>query len=199
MLTEKFLGRHPSHFKINPIVKAFIIAETFLWSAQNFIIPIISIFVIRDIQHGNVQIAASAVSIYYVTRVFTELLTGRLFSKTNDKQKLMFTIFGMLLLSVSYIGFMLSYTIVPFIVFYGLTGVGLGIATPPKNALFSMHLDAGKETTEWSFYDALTFIGMAFATALGGFIAATYGFRVLFIISSVVNFLGIIPYLLYIF
>lgn len=40
MLKDQFLGRNPTHFKVNPVVKAFIISEAFLWSAYNFIIPI---------------------------------------------------------------------------------------------------------------------------------------------------------------
>ena len=38
---------------------------------------------------------------------------------------------------------------------------------------------------------------MALATALGGFIAASYGFRLLFIIAGLVNLFAIPPYLLY--
>ncbi|MBI2622736.1 MAG: hypothetical protein HYW64_01440 [Candidatus Levybacteria bacterium] len=60
MLKEQFLGRNPSHFQINPVVKAFIVSETFLWSAWNFVTPIFAIFVVSNIEGGNVQIAASA-------------------------------------------------------------------------------------------------------------------------------------------
>ena len=50
---------------------------------------------------------------------------------------------------------------------------------------------------EWGVSDATAFIAIAMAAALGGFIAGQYGFRVLFILSAIVNTISIIPYVLY--
>jgi len=58
----------------------FIVSETFLWSAWNFITPIFAIFVVRNIQNGTLQIAAS-VSLNrnswkrILTEIFVELLS----------------------------------------------------------------------------------------------------------------------------
>lgn len=198
MIRGLFLGRNPSHFQINPIVKAFIISETFLWSAWNFVTPIFAIFVVSNIEGGNVQIAASVFSVYLIARVFSELLSGRYLLGKSDREKFILTIVGMLLVSLAYVGFSFSRTIFFLFVFYVVAGIGLGIAAPAKNSLFSTHLDRNKEPSEWGIYDAITFIGMALATALGGFIAGQYGFQFLFLLASIVNFLGIFPYLLYI-
>ncbi|MBI1982054.1 MAG: MFS transporter [Candidatus Levybacteria bacterium] len=198
MLKEQFLGRNPSHFQINPVVKAFIVSETFLWSAWNFVTPIFAIFVVSNIEGGNVQIAASAFSVYLIARVFSELLSGRYLLGKIERGKFILTIGGMLFLSLSYVGFAFSNTIFYLFFFYAMAGVGLGIASPAKNSLFSTHLDKNKEPSEWGIYDAITFTGMALATALGGFIANQYGFSFLFLLASIVNLLGIFPYLLYI-
>lgn len=198
MLKEQFLGRNPSHFQINPVVKAFIVSETFLWSAWNFVTPIFAIFVVSNIEGGNVQIAASAFSVYLIARVFSELLSGRYLLGKIERGKFILTIGGMLFLSLSYVGFAFSNTIFYLFFFYAMAGVGLGIASPAKNSLFSTHLDKNKEPSEWGIYDAITFTGMALATALGGFIAGQYGFSFLFLLASIVNLLGIFPYLLYI-
>lgn len=198
MLKEQFLGKNPSHFRINPIVKSFIISETFLWSAWNFVTPIFAIFVVSSIKGGDVQIAASAFSVYLISRVFSELLSGRYLLQKAEREKFIITIVGMLFISLSYVGFAFSHTILFLFIFYTVAGIGLGIATPAKNSLFSTHLDRNKEPSEWGIYDAVTFIGMALATALGGFIAGQYGFQFLFFLASIVNLLGIFPYLLYI-
>ncbi|MBI3092632.1 MAG: MFS transporter [Candidatus Levybacteria bacterium] len=198
MFKEQFLGRNPSHFQINPVVKAFIVSETFLWSAWNFVTPIFAIFVVSNIEGGNVQIAASAFSVYLIARVFSELLSGRYLLGKIERGKFILTIGGMLFLSLSYVGFAFSNTIFYLFFFYAMAGVGLGIASPAKNSLFSTHLDKNKEPSEWGIYDAITFTGMALATALGGFIANQYGFSFLFLLASIVNLLGIFPYLLYI-
>lgn len=199
MLKEHFLGHKPSHFlKIDPMVKAFIISDSFLWSAWNFITPIFAVFATTKIENGNVEVAAAAFSTYLISRVMFELISGKYAAHTSDRKKIMITIFGILLISAAYIGFSYSYSIAHIFIFYAVAGAGLGIASPAKNSLFSVHLDKNKETEEWSIADATSFIAMALAATLGGFIAGVYGFRILFIIACLVNLLSIPPYLLYI-
>lgn len=197
MLKEMFIGRPPSNFEVNPIVKAFIISETFLWSSWNSVTPIFAIFAATKIPGGSVEIAAFAFSAHLIVRVIFELVSGKILLGANDSKKFTMTIAGILLLSLSYLGFSQSNSVLPLFIFYGVSGMGLGIASPAKNSLFSMHLDKNKEATEWGIYDATVFMGMALSAALGGFIASAYGFSILFIIAMIINLLGIIPYLLY--
>ncbi len=82
---------------------------------------------------------------------------------------------------------------------FAIAGIGLGLATPAKSSLFSVHLDKNKESTEWSLADGAQFTCIALATALGGFIANSFGFEALFIIAAVINLIATIPYLLYVF
>jgi len=198
MLREQFIGRNPSHFQTNKIIDAFIISETLLWSAWNFITPIFAVFVINYIQGGNIQIAALAFSVYLITRVIFEIIAGKFLTGKSDRDKLVITIFGMMLMSMAYIGFSFTHSILLLFSFYCLIGIGFGVASPAKYALFTNHIDREKATSEWSLYDAITLLGIASATALGGFIASQYGFGTLFILASIINLLGIIPYLLYI-
>lgn len=197
MLKEMFIGRPPSHFQVNPVVKAFIVSETFLWSSWNSVTPIFAIFAATKIPGGSVEIAAFAFSAHLIVRVIFELISGKILLGANDSKKFTMTIIGILFLSLSYLGFSKSGSVLPLFIFYGVAGMGLGIASPAKNSLFSMHLDKNKEATEWGIYDATVFMGMALSAALGGFIASAYGFSILFIIAMVINLLGIIPYLLY--
>ncbi len=180
MLKESFLGHNPSHFlRVDPIVKAYIISECFLWSSWNFITPIFAIFAIENIKGGTIEIAAASYSFYLISRVIAELISGRFFANQSDKRKILTTILGISLMSLSYIGFSTSKTILQLFAFYSLAGIGLGLASPAKNALFSIHLDKNREASEWSIADATSFISMALATTLGGFIAGAYGFKLL--------------------
>lgn len=198
MLRESFLGRRPSHYKSNGIVKSFIISETFLWSAWNFITPIFAIFAANNITGGNAEIAASVFSVYLIVRVIFELISGRYLAKISETKQILVIIIGMILMSFAYLGFALTKSIGPLYIFYGIMGIGLGFASPVKNTLFSTHLDKNKESMEWGIYDAVVFLGMAVSAALGGFIANKYGFQFLFCISSIINALGIIPYIIHI-
>lgn len=197
MLREIFIGRGPSHFSINPLVKAFMISECFLWSGWNFIAPIFAVFAINNIQGGKIEIAASGYSIHLIARVIFELILGRYLSKATDDKMLKITMLGISIVTLAYIGFIFTNTILLFFFFYAIAGMGLGIASPAKGALFASHLDKNKASIEWGLTDASAFISIALAASLGGFIAGEYGFRVLFIISAILNTISIIPYILY--
>jgi predicted MFS family arabinose efflux permease len=198
MIKETFLGKKPSDFHMNAVVKAFIVSEIFLWSSWNAIIPIFAIFAATKIPGGNTEIAASSFSAYLIVRVIFELISGKYLSKSTDAQKFAISILGIVLISLGYVGFALTENILGLFIYYGVIGMGLGIASPAKNCLFSSHLDKDKEVTEWSIYDGFVFMGMAMSAAIGGFIANRYGFTFLFYLVAVTNLLSIIPYILYI-
>ncbi|MGE5042242.1 MAG: MFS transporter [Candidatus Levyibacteriota bacterium] len=199
MLKESFLGRNPSHFlRVDPIVKAYIVSESFLWSAWNFTTPIFAIFATHDIKGGTIEIAASAYSVYLVSRVIFELIGGRMTAKYTDRKKIYVTIFGIAAISLAYVGFSTASFPLELFLYYAMVGAGLGLISPAKNSMFAIHLDKNKEATEWSIADATSFIAMALATALGGFIAGVYGFRVLFLLAALVNLLAIPSYLVFI-
>lgn len=185
------------HFAGNPIVKVFIVSETFFWSSWNSIMPIYAVFVADEVPGGNIETAASTVSVYFITRVIFELVSGKILTNASEFRKFLMTILGICIVALSFVGFAMALNTFSLYVFYALTGVGLGLASPAKNSLFSSHLDRGKESAEWGIYDAAVFFGMACSAALGGFIAVKYGFRFLFLLAAVFTLVGSIPYLLY--
>ncbi len=198
MLKEAFLGRVPSHFKVNSIVRAYIISDSLLWSAWNFVTPIFAIFVVNNINGGNVETASFGFSVYLISRVVLELIIGKLLVNSSDKRKMKLAVAGMILLSFSYLGFAYTKEILGMYLFYIVAGMGLGIASPAKNALFSIHLDKSKEAVEWSLADALAFGGMAVASIAGGMIVKGFGFQTLFLLAFGVNLIAILPYLFFI-
>lgn len=199
MLREQFLGRNPSHFQINPLVKAYIVSESLVWSAWNFVIPIFAVYIVNDIQGGDIETAAMGYSVYLVGRVIFELLCGKFLAKSKDSRKLGVAAAGLFFMTIGYIIFIVSTTLLHVYIGYLFLGVGMGIAAPAKNSLFSMHLDKNKEATEWGIADGTQFMCMALAATLGGFIAGYFGFMTLFVMSAVVNTIGIIPYALFVF
>lgn len=195
MIKQQFLGRNPTHFQFNPVVKAFIFSEIFVWSSWYLIIPILAVFITK-VEGGTVELAGSAVSVYMIGRIILEIIVGRYLSSGKD-YKFHAAIIGITAISISYLGLAFSMHLYGVFVFIFLTGASVGIITPATSALFSTHLDKDKEPYEWGLHDAIVFAGMALASSLGGFIAGQYGFRLLFLLAAVLNLIGIVPYLLY--
>ncbi|MCR4329769.1 MAG: MFS transporter [Candidatus Roizmanbacteria bacterium] len=194
MLRGVFIGRLPTHFQVNPLIKVYIMAETILFSAYNAVVPIFAVFVTNNISGGSVEIAASSYSTYLIFRVLFEIVSGMKIAKISEKAKIVVTMLGITIVSVSYIGFALSTTIWMIFIFFAVMGIGLGIASPAKNSLFSTHLDKHRESTEWAMLDAAVFTGMALSASLGGFIAMRYGFPLLFYVVAGITTLSLIPY-----
>lgn len=197
MLREVFLGKNPSNFHLNPVVKAFIISETFVWSSWNSVTPIFSIFAATQIPQGNTEIAASVFSVHLIVRIIFELLSGKYLLQATETKKFLVTVSGIIFMTIAYLGFAKTQTVPPLYLFAAIAGFAFGIATPAKNSLFSTHLDKNKESLEWGIYDASAFMGMALAVSVGGFIANRYGFPLLFTMAAILNLFGIIPYILY--
>lgn len=196
MLRDQFVGRNPSHFyNTNPIVKAFIISEILIWSAWNFVMPVFAIFAATQIPGGNIEVAGSSYSAHLIVRVFAELIVGKYLFKATELKKFVLAVVGIVIISLAFIGFATAKNIGSIYLFYAFAGVGIGMASPAKNSLFSMHLDKNREAAEWGLYDAATFTGTALAATLGAVVAKQYGFFYLFLLASFVNILGVIPYL----
>jgi len=71
-----------------------------------------------------------------------------------------------------------------------LNGIAYGLMVPTWLGIFTRHIDASKESTEWTFHSNAIGIGYAAASAVGGVIAQLYGFRMVFLVVSVFSFLG---------
>ena len=183
---------------LNPVVKAFIFSEIFFWSGWNFIIPIVAVFVISEIPGANVQTAASAFTLHIVTRIITELYVSRKIKATTNIRRIWVDCIGIAILSVGYFGIAFLRSQEALFLFYALAGFSFGLSSPAKLALFSSNLEKNSETTSWGTYDSFVLIGMAISTSVGGYVAGTFGFTALFLLASVVNLLGILPYVLFV-
>lgn len=183
---------------MNDAVKAFIASEVLLWSAWNFVIPIVSVFVVDNMAGGSIQLASFAFTTYLISRMIFELYASRRISGLSTAQRAIIDIAGMIVLSVAYLALAIQPTIAMLFVFYITVGFGFGISSPAKLSLFSSNLERQTEARVWGVYDVAILSGMALATAVGGLIAGQFGFKTLFLLSAVVNIIGVVPYLFFI-
>lgn len=192
------LVRRLRHLHVNPVVKAYIIGDTLLWSAWNLSGPIFAVYMITQIKGGTIEAAATGYSIYLLGRITFELICARYLIKKSDSIKFIVTVLGMFAMSIAYIGFAYSATVASVFFFYFILGSGVGFASPAKNSLFATHLDKHKEATEWGVTDVVAFVAMATTTIIGGIISTEFGFTTLFLLAAAMNLTGTIPYLQFI-
>lgn len=181
---------------VNSHVKAFIISESFFWSAWNAYSVIFGIFAVKDIPGGSIEIAATAFSTHIISRVLIEYWVEQKLNNVKERVQIFWIVLGSLIVSLSYVYIAFARSIIGIYIFYIVSGLGVGLLSPLKNAFFSKHLDKGKEVREWSLYDLSRLLFISLASALGGFVANQYGFKHLFFILAGFNTLGALPYLI---
>ena len=159
--------------------------------------PIFAIFVANSIPNGSVEIAGTAVTVFLLARILTELFASRLLNNSSDRVRVWVTLIGMILLSGLYFSYVFITSIEVLFIVQIMIGFGFGIFSPAKLALFSANIDRGKESSEWGLYDVVTLSGMACTAMLGGFVANKYGFQVIFVITAIMMLFGAIPYVFF--
>jgi len=167
---------------INKVIKILILSDVFLVAGLGFVVPIFAIFLTERIKGGNVEVAGFAAAIYWIVHSLVMIPFGKyLDKKQGEKDDLWFIIIGNLLAALAVFGYIFSY--LPWHIYFlqFIYGLGMGMNIPGYTAIFTRHIDKGREAFDWSVRGALMGVGGGVAGGLGGIIAQNFGFNTLFI------------------
>jgi MFS family permease len=168
--------------KINKVIKVLVLSDVLLVTGLGFIAPIFAIFLTNKIKGGNVEIAGFAASFYWITLSLVLIPFGKYLDKNHgEKDDLYFIIIGNLLAALAVFGYLFSYLPWHIYLLQTIYALGMGMNIPGYTAIFTRHIDKGKEALSWSTRAAFVGVGAGIAGALGGVIAHRFGFNALFI------------------
>ncbi len=167
--------------KINRIIKYLIISDLALLTGIGFISPIFAIFLTQKIEGGNVQVAGFSAFIYLAVQALVMIPFSRHLDKTpGEKDDLFLIIFGNTLVALSAFGYIFSHQIWQVYLLQIIYVLGMGMNLPGYTAIFTRHIDKGKESFDWSLRSTFVTLSSGVAAATGGLIAYNFGFNVLF-------------------
>jgi len=167
---------------INKVIKILILSDIALVSGLGFIGPIFAIFLTSQIQGGNVRVAGYAAAIYCIVMSLVVIPFAQYLDKNHgEKDDLWFIIIGNVLAALAIFGYLFSHLPWHIYLLQAIYALGMGMNVPGYTAIFTRHIDKGREAFDWSVRAALIGIGTGVAGALGGIIANSFGFDVLFI------------------
>jgi MFS family permease len=176
--------------KMNLVVKILIISDVIIWSSCALLTPIFAIF-ITDKIGGNIEVVGITTALYFISKAALEVLVGMFVDRTqSEKDDLYLAFAGTTFMAVLYFSYIFINSVAQLYLVQILLGIGAAFAFPGWYSMFTRHIDKGKEAFEWSFYDVLLGIGMAAASAAGGFIVYYLGFNFLFVLVSILMLLG---------
>ncbi len=188
---------------INKVIKVMIASDVALLTGFGFIVPIFAIFITQRITVGDIgeaaKVAGFAMAIYWGVKSIFMIPFGKYLDKNHgEKDDLYFVIIGNILAAVAVFGYIFSSLSWHIYVLQGLYSLGMAMNIPGWTAIFTRHIDKGKEAFEWSTRSTFIGIGAAASGALGGIVAAKFGFNILFIgVGIFVLISAFLPFLIY--
>ena len=179
--------------KINRVIKVLISNYFLLSSAWGLVSPIFAIFLLEDIAKENpveaAKIAGFAALIYWVLKSILQIPISNYLDKNHgEKDDFYFLVTGICLTSLVPFGFAFSSLIWHIYALEVLHAMGMAMVIPSRGAMFTRHIDKGKEAYEWAMNSTCLGIGAGITGAIGGIIASIYSFRVVFLLTGIFSF-----------
>jgi len=181
---------------VNRVIRHFILSDLLLLGGWGLITPIFGIFILDRIQGAEIFSVGVSVGIYLITKSLVQLPVAVLLDKKKKEQTSFYALITSLVLAgFSAIAYCLVSTVDGLYIVSALQGVAFGFYTPAWSGMFSKHLDKDHCSFDWSL-DSTT-IGMAsgIAAIFGGLVASMFGFTSIFIVTSILSFVGAITLL----
>jgi len=169
-------------------MKLLMLSDIFVLTGFGLIQPILAIYVNQDIVGGSVLTAGIASAIFMLTKSLVQLPFSKYLDTHGRKAK--WLIFGTLLMALVPLIYLTSRSIYQVFLAELIYGIGSGLAYPTWLGLWSVNLEKGKESFQWSLYSTSTGIGTAATGAAGAVIADLSGFTATFLLAGLMCALG---------
>lgn len=171
----------------NRIITILIITDVILMIGLGFTAPVFAIFVTDNIIGGTIEVVGYAAAVYWIVKSLVTIPFGDYLDRNHgEKDDLFFIAGGSLLAVVSTLGYIFARLPWHIYALEAIYAVGMGMNIPGFTAVFTRHIDEGREAFDWSVHSSAIGFGAGFAGAFGGVIAYRFGFTTLFIGVSVI-------------
>ncbi len=182
---------------VNRVMRAYIYWDLVVNSAWGFLAPVFTIFLLEKIAGGNfiegAKIAGFATLAYWITKSILQIPIGNYLDKNHGEiDDFWFYVVGTLITAFVPIGYIFSHLTWHIYGLQILHAVGMSMVVPSATAIFIKHADKGREAYESSLDSTLLGVGVGIAGALGGIMAAYLGFTMLFLLTSLLNFVAVL-------
>lgn len=180
---------------INKVVRTIIYWDFFFNSAWGLLSPVFAIFLVQGVASGNAakgaEIAGFAALIFWVVKSLLQIPIGAYLDKNHgERDDFWFGVVGSFLSGIIPFGFIFAK--LPEHIYLLQIGhaVAMSMIVPSLYAIFTRHIDKGKEAYEWSMDSTILGFGVGITGAVGGLIAAKFGFTSVFILVGILNLIA---------
>lgn len=135
--------------------------------------------------------AGIAAGIYLFSRSILQIPSAHLIDKIRgEKDDFWFMFIFTILIAVIPLLYLVISTPLQLYAVQFILGLFTAVTFPAYMAMFTRHIDKGKEGTEWGIYFTLTDLTSAALAIVGGFVAMSAGFPTLIVAVVVLSLIG---------
>lgn len=176
---------------INKIIKTLIISDFFLQSGWGLIGPIFALFLTGQIEGGTVQSVGFIAATYWIAKSAIQPFIAHYFDKKmGERDDFKFLVLGMYFANLVPLGYFFSTQIWHIIVLEAFRGLAMACVIPSWSAIFTKHIDKGREAFSWSIESTGLGIAAGFSAAFGAILAGFLGFKIVFLLVSAFGILS---------
>jgi len=179
------------NLKINRIVKYLILSDLVFYTGWGLISPIFAIFIVEKIVGGNVFVAGLSSAVYLILIALLRVPMGIfLDSKPEERDDYWFLTVGLFIAALIPFGFIFSKFPWHIYLLQAIHAIGMAMSLSAWPAIFTRHIDKGKESTEWGLDATSVGLGAGISGAIGGWAVTKFGFNPVFIAVGIIGLIG---------
>lgn len=179
----------------NKIIITLIASDFFLNLGWGLMAPVFAIFIVQNVAFGSTaeaaKVAGFASLIFWTVKSILQIPIGRYLDKNHGEiDDFWFMVVGTFMLSLVPLGYLASSKPWHIFALQAFYATAAAINFPSWAAIFTRHIDKGREAFEWGSHS--TFLGLAAGVAggIGGLAVAAFGFTAVFVFVSIFTFIA---------
>lgn len=178
--------------KINKVVKYLVLSDLIFFAGWGLIEPIFAIFIVNNIQGGTILVAGIASSIYWILKSILRIPLGILLdTHRGEKDDYFFLVVGLFIAALIPFGYIFCKLPWHIYLLQAIYAIGMAMSLSGWSAIFTRHIDKGKEATEWGLDATSLGLGMGISAAIGGLAVSHFGFNPVFIVVGLLGLTGV--------
>lgn len=145
--------------------------------------PIYALFV-EEIG-GSLMDASLTGAIFCLAAGLTTLVSGRLADKWKNPKLIVLA--GYAIMAGGFLALTAVNNIWSLFLVQAVIGFGEAIYSPAFDALYSKHIERKHEAQQWSFWESMNYFTYVIGAIIGGLLATSFGFDILFIVMALIS------------
>lgn len=178
-------------FQVNRIIKYLVLSDLIFWAGWGLITPVFAIFIVNNIEGGSAFVVGISTAVYSILASLLRIPIGIfLDNRPSEKDDYLFLTIGLFIAALVPFGFIFARLPSHIYMLQAVCAVAMAMSFSGWSAIFTHHIDKGREATEWGLDATSVGIGTGISGAVGGWAVTQFGFEPVFVAVGIFGLIG---------